>query len=130
MSEELFNFILEEPKLVEVDAETDVQVVLLEEILVGSGTVAVLHAYVNKSLGLKCGKTETKSDTIFSYVAGTCHDVVTIIETSDTICDAAEIVATHGMCVRSTERALITIGKPCTFEVGKLEFSLYSMADR
>ena len=65
---ELFNLVLPEPHLVEVDTYSDIEIIFGNVVDWGSSAMLVLETYVDYSLASWCRQTKTAGYSIFSHI--------------------------------------------------------------
>ena len=87
--------ILPEPEFVEVNAESDIEVILLDEQLWRGNSVFPLKAYVDHRLGgnRRSGQSEAERDSVVAHVVPDNVDIVAIVMGSDAIDHSGEVIS-------------------------------------
>ena len=82
---QLLDLVLEEPELVEVDAQADVEIVLLKQAFVGGRAVTILESEIHDGLLPVGRESESETYAILLDMIVTDHRIVAVIESAQTI---------------------------------------------
>lgn len=114
MTDTSLNLSLPEPKLVEIQPERDIVIIFCYEMLRRGLTMTPFEAYIDKRFTLDGGETHTARQTEIAHLIAINIQVITIVERTEAIGCALDVVATKFGHIFAAERNFQSVVKLLT----------------